>query len=80
MAGHNKWSKIERKKGVLDQRRGKLFSIISKEITVSAKNGGDPNFNMRLRTAVNKAKAANMPADNITRAIQKGTGEIPGVV
>jgi YebC/PmpR family DNA-binding regulatory protein len=81
MSGHNKWSKIEHKKGVNDARKGKLFSVFSKEITVATRSGGgDVNFNMRLRTAVDKAKAANMPADNITRAIQKGTGEIPGVI
>jgi len=81
MSGHNKWSKIQHKKGVLDHRRGKVFSVISKEITVAARaGGGDVNFNVRLRAAVDKAKAENMPADNITRAIQKGTGEIPGIV
>lgn len=81
MAGHNKWSKIQHKKGKLDARRAKVFSVLSKEMTVSARTGGgDPAFNMRLRTLVDKAKAANMPADNIARAIQKGTGEIPGVV
>lgn len=80
MAGHNKWSKIQHKKGKLDARRGKVFSVLSKEMTVCARlGGGDPSFNMRLRTLVEKAKAANMPADNITRAIQKGTGEIPGI-
>lgn len=81
MAGHNKWSKIQHKKGKLDARRAKVFSVLSKEMTVAARQGGgDPNFNMRLRTLVEKAKAANMPSDNITRAIQKGTGEIPGVM
>lgn len=81
MSGHNKWSKIEHKKGVNDARKGKMFSIISKEITVAARaGGGDVNFNMRLRTAVEKAKASNMPSDNITRAIKKGTGEIPGII
>lgn len=81
MSGHNKWSKIQHKKGVLDSRRGKVFSVISKELTVAARmGGGDPNFNIRLRALVNKAKAANMPSDNVTRAIKKGTGEIPGVV
>ncbi len=81
MAGHNKWSKIQHRKGKLDSRRAKVFSILSKEMTVSARmGGGDPGFNMRLRTLVDKAKAANMPADNIARAIKKGTGEIPGVI
>ncbi len=81
MSGHSKWANIAHKKGVNDARRGKVFSVISKEITVAARaGGGDVNFNIRLRAAVDKAKFENMPADNITRAIQKGTGEIPGVI
>ncbi len=77
MSGHNKWSKIKRTKGVLDVRRGKLFSTISKEIMVAAKSGGgNPDFNPRLRAAIQSAKSNSMPADNIERAIKKGTGEI----
>lgn len=75
MAGHSKWSKVKRSKGVLDVRRGKLFSRLSKEITVAAKLGGpDPAFNPRLRTAILIARAQNMPNDNITRALSKGDG------
>jgi YebC/PmpR family DNA-binding regulatory protein len=80
MSGHSKWANIQHKKGVNDAKRGKMFSVLSKEITIAARmGGGDTNFNIRLRTAVAKAKAENMPADNITRALKKGTGEIPGV-
>jgi YebC/PmpR family DNA-binding regulatory protein len=80
MSGHNKWSTIKHKKGRADAKRGKLFTKIIREITVSAReSGGDPDANPRLRSAVAAAKAANMPADNIKRAIQRGTGEIPGV-
>ena len=80
MSGHSKWSTIKRKKAVTDARRGKIFTQVIKEITVAAKlGGGDPNSNARLRFAIDKAKASNMPADNIKRAIQKGTGELPGV-
>jgi YebC/PmpR family DNA-binding regulatory protein len=79
MSGHNKWSSIKHKKGAADAKRGKIFTKIIKEITVAAKNGGgDPDSNARLRTAIINAKAANMPNDNITRAIKKGTGEIEG--
>jgi YebC/PmpR family DNA-binding regulatory protein len=79
MSGHSRWSQIKRKKGKADVQRGKLFSKILREITVAAKNGGgDSKVNMRLKTAVESAKAANMPQDNIKRAIQKGTGELPG--
>lgn len=82
MSGHSKWSTIKRKKGKADAARGKLFTKLIKEITVAARDGGggDETANPRLRTAVLSAKAQNMPADNIKRAIQKGTGEIPGVV
>ena len=81
MSGHNKWSTIKHKKGRADAKRGKLFTKIIREITVAAReSGGDPDANPRLRSAVVAAKAANMPADNIKRAIQRGTGEIPGVV
>jgi len=81
MSGHSKWSTIKRKKGANDARRGKIFTRLIKEITVAARQGGgDPEGNPRLRSAVNSAKAENMPKDNITRAIQKGTGEIAGEV
>ena len=79
MSGHSRWSQIKRKKGKADVERGKLFSKILREITVAARNGGgDPKANMRLKTAIETAKEANMPQDNIKRAIQKGTGELPG--
>jgi YebC/PmpR family DNA-binding regulatory protein len=79
MSGHSRWSQIKRKKGKADVQRGKLFSKILREITVAAKNGGgDPKGNMRLKAAIESAKEVNMPADNIKRAIQKGTGELPG--
>jgi YebC/PmpR family DNA-binding regulatory protein len=80
MAGHNKWSKVKRLKAVTDSRRGKVFSRLSRDITLAAKaGGGDPNGNPRLRTLVINARDANMPADNVDRAIKKGTGELPGV-
>lgn len=81
MAGHNKWSKVKRLKAVTDARKGKVFSRLSRDITLAAKaGGGDPNGNARLRTLLLKARDANMPADNVDRAIKKGTGELPGVV
>jgi YebC/PmpR family DNA-binding regulatory protein len=81
MAGHNKWSKVKRLKAVTDSRRGKVFSRLSRDITMAAKTGGgDLDGNARLRTLVLKAREANMPADNVDRAIKKGTGELPGVV
>ncbi len=81
MAGHNKWSKVKRLKAVTDSRRGKVFSRLSRDITLAAKSGGgDPAANARLRTLVLKARDANMPAENVDRAIRKGTGELPGVV
>lgn len=81
MAGHNKWSKVKRLKAVTDARKGKVFSRLSRDITLAAKaGGGDPEGNARLRTLVLKARDANMPADNVERAIKKGTGELPGVV
>src|SRR5258708_29135688 len=81
MSGHSKWATIKRKKAVTDQKRGKAFTQIIKEIIIAARmGGGDPKGNPRLRLAIDKAKSANMPADNIKRAIQKGTGELPGVV
>lgn len=80
MAGHSKWATTKRHKAAVDAKRGKIFSAIAKDITLAARNGGgDPEFNPRLRTFINKGKAANMPADNIDRAIKKGTGELPGV-
>jgi YebC/PmpR family DNA-binding regulatory protein len=79
MSGHSRWSQIKRKKGKADVQRGKLFSKILREITVAARNGGgDPKGNMRLKAAIESAKEVNMPADNIKRAVQKGTGELPG--
>jgi YebC/PmpR family DNA-binding regulatory protein len=78
MSGHSKWATIKHKKGALDAKRGKIFTRLIKEITMAAKAGGDPEGNPRLRTAVAAAKAENMPADNIKRAIQRGTGELPG--
>ena len=80
VAGHSKWAQIKRKKAVTDKRRGQHFTRLGREITVAARSGGgDPNFNPRLRLAVDTAKAANMPNDNIERAIKKGTGELEGV-
>ena len=79
MSGHSKWASIKHKKGATDAKRGKLFTKIIREMTIAARlGGGDPDSNPRLRTAVDKAKGANMPADNITRAIKKGTGELEG--
>ena len=80
MAGHSKWANIQHRKGRQDEKRGRVFSRLAKEITVAARmGGGDAAFNPRLRMAVDKAKAVNMPADNIDRAIKKGTGELEGV-
>jgi len=80
MSGHSKWSTIKRKKGAADAKRGKMFTKLIKEITIAAReNGGDPGANPRLRLAIDNAKAANMPADNIERAIKKATGELEGV-
>ena len=79
MSGHSKWATIKHKKGALDAKRGKAFTRVIKEITIAAKAGGDPDGNPRLRTAILAAKAENMPADNIKRAIQRGTGELEGV-
>jgi YebC/PmpR family DNA-binding regulatory protein len=79
MSGHSKWHSIKHKKGALDAKRGKIFTKIIREMTIAARiGGGDINSNPRLRSAVAAAKAANMPADNIKRAIQKGTGELDG--
>jgi YebC/PmpR family DNA-binding regulatory protein len=80
MSGHSKWASIKHKKGALDAKRGKIFTRLIKELTIAARNGGgDPDMNPRLRSVIADAKAANMPADNIKRAIRKGTGEEPGV-
>jgi YebC/PmpR family DNA-binding regulatory protein len=80
MAGHSKWANIQHRKGRQDAKRGKIFTKLIKEITVAARmSGGDVNFNPRLRAAVIEAKEENMPADNITRAIKRGTGELEGV-
>jgi YebC/PmpR family DNA-binding regulatory protein len=80
MSGHSKWSTIKRKKGALDAKRGKVFSKLAKEVTVAARlGGGDPIANARLRTVLLACRTANMPSDNIDRAIKKGTGELPGV-
>ncbi len=78
MSGHSKWATIKHKKGALDAKRGKIFTRLIREITMAAKGGGDPDKNPRLRKAINDAKAENMPADNIKRAVQRGTGELPG--
>jgi YebC/PmpR family DNA-binding regulatory protein len=80
MSGHSKWHTIKHKKGAADAKRGKVFTRIIKELTVAARaGGGDPDANPRLRTIVAEAKSVNMPAENIKRAIQRGTGELPGV-
>lgn len=80
MAGHSKWANIKHKKAAVDAKKGKIFTRLSKEITVAAKvGGGDPEGNPRLRTLLEKAREANMPIDNTQRAIKKGTGELPGV-
>ena len=80
MSGHSKWSTIKHKKGAADAKRGKVFTKLIKEITISARlGGGDPDGNPRLRRAVDSARAANMPGDNLNRAIKKGTGELEGI-
>ena len=77
MAGHSKWANIKHRKGAQDAKRGKVFTKLSKEITVAAKiGGGDPDANPRLRTSVDKAKNSNMPKDTIERAIKKGCGDL----
>jgi YebC/PmpR family DNA-binding regulatory protein len=78
MSGHSKWATIKHKKAALDSKRGKMFTRLIKEIQIAARNGGDPDSNPRLRTAVLAAKAVSMPADNIKRAIMRGTGELEG--
>ncbi|MEW6617836.1 MAG: YebC/PmpR family DNA-binding transcriptional regulator [bacterium] len=81
MSGHSKWAGIKHRKGALDAQRGKIFSKLIREITVAARSGGgNPENNARLRMVLEKAKGENMPADNIKRAIQRGTGELPGIV
>src|ERR1700687_4316614 len=80
MSGHSKWASIKHKKGALDAKRGRIFTRLIKELTIAARAaGGDPDMNPRLRTIIAEAKAENMPQDNIKRAIQRGTGELPGV-
>ena len=80
MSGHSKWSSIKHKKGALDAKRGKIFTKLIREITVAAREGGgNQDSNPRLRLAIQKAKDANMPSDNIERGIKKGTGELEGV-
>ena len=80
MSGHSKWHSIKFKKAITDSKRGKLFNKIIRELTVTARiGGGDPEINPRLRVAIQKAKGVNMPSDNITKAIKKGTGELEGV-
>jgi len=80
MAGHSKWKQIKRKKAITDQKRGAVFTRLIREITIAARQGGgDPDGNARLRTAIDAAKAENMPLDNIERAIKKGTGELEGI-
>ena len=78
MSGHSKWATIKHKKAALDAKRGRQFTRVIKEISIAARNGGDPDANPRLRTAILAAKAVSMPADNIKRAIQRGTGELEG--
>jgi YebC/PmpR family DNA-binding regulatory protein len=78
MSGHSKWATIKHKKAALDSKRGKVFTRLIKEIMIAARNGGDPDSNARLRTAIVAAKAVSMPADNIKRAVMRGTGELEG--
>jgi YebC/PmpR family DNA-binding regulatory protein len=78
MSGHSKWSTIKHKKAAADAKRGKLFTQLTKELTIAAREGGDPDFNARLRLAIDKAKENNMPKENIERAIKRGTGELEG--
>src|SRR3978361_646797 len=78
MSGHSKWATIKHKKAALDSKRGKIFTRVIKEIMIAARNGGDPDGNPRLRTAILAAKAVSMPNDNIKRAVMRGTGELEG--
>ncbi|MDP2924572.1 MAG: YebC/PmpR family DNA-binding transcriptional regulator [Candidatus Omnitrophota bacterium] len=81
MSGHSKWASIKHKKGAADAKRGQLFTKLIREITVAAREGGGkPEINSRLRTAMDRAKAANMPSDNVEKAIKRGTGELPGII
>lgn len=81
MSGHSKWAKIKRQKGVKDNKRGALFTKLARNITMAAsEGGGDPNMNFTLRLCIDKAKMANMPLDNIERALKKGTGELQAEV
>ena len=81
MSGHSKWHTTKRHKAVIDAKRGKIFSVLAKEITLAARaGGGNPESNARLRTLMDKARASNMPSDNIDRAIKKGTGELAGEI
>lgn len=81
MSGHSKWAGIKHKKAIIDSKRGKIFTKIIREISVAARSGGgNPENNARLRKVIDLAKEANMPADNVKKAIQRGTGEIPGVI
>lgn len=79
MSGHSKWSSIKHKKAALDAKRGKVFTRFIRELTIAARQGGDPNTNARLRHAIDGARAVNMPSDNIKKAVQRGTGELEGV-
>ena len=79
MGGHSHWSTIKRHKGAQDARRGKIFTRVIREISIAARNGGDPDGNPTLRQAIAKSKEVNMPADTVKRAIQRGTGELPGM-
>lgn len=80
MSGHSKWATTKRHKAAVDAKRGEIFSTLSKDISIAAHDGGgDPNSNARLRVVIQKAKEVNMPSDNIKKAIQKGTGELPGL-
>jgi YebC/PmpR family DNA-binding regulatory protein len=80
MSGHSKWAKIHRQKGAADAKRGNLFTKLSKNISVAARNGGDPDMNFSLKLAVDRAKSSNMPKDKIENAIKRGTGEMGGAV
>lgn len=79
MAGHSKWANIKHRKGAQDAKRSNLFSKLAKDIIIAAKNGSDPGLNIRLRAAIDKARSANMPKDNIERALKRGSGELDGV-
>jgi transcriptional/translational regulatory protein YebC/TACO1 len=81
MSGHSKWHSIKHKKAATDSKRGRIFTRLIKEMTAAARNGGgDPDSNPRLRLAISTAKASNMPAENIKKAVMRGTGELPGII